>query len=131
ALWFSGLGVALVFYQLGFEFMAVFQGVIATLMSLLFIYYGVTLGEKWSMSIHKGVVLVAAGLMSAFLFYFAFQRVLTKFNLISDFFSVRKFVENLHLFSRQVLIESFLSVLLLAIILFVTLIGVGTVSREE
>ena len=144
ALWVAGLGVGAIYLVLGAELLAIVQWIISTLMTIAFIFFSVIFGEFYSAGKNKGqnqtIAVEAKNRRGDFLLTvlsiilgtsFAVVIWICSKNLVVVPYEVITSQNDLNAVGRILTQENFLSVEVLALLLFLTLVGGGVVARFE
>ena len=132
ALWVAGLGVGGIYLTLGAEFLAIVQWMISTLVTLSFVFFSVVFGEynaPPSRTFGNGFLLTLLALGVGI--SFAGVIGLGARDLMVVIPAVETMGNELKVIGRLLTQENLLSLEVLALTLFLTLIGGGVVARLE
>jgi NADH:ubiquinone oxidoreductase subunit 6 (subunit J) len=134
ALWVAGLGIGGLYLTLGAEFLAIIQWIISTLVTIGFIFFAVMFGEFNSavktqkLSRNEIITLSLAVVLGI---CFAMIVWLGAGNLDSQIVAAPDQVSDLSAFGHKLIEEHFLSIEVLALTLFLVLLGGGVIARSE
>lgn len=132
ALWVVGLGIGAIYLTVGAEFLAIVQWLVSTLVTVSFIFFSVMFGEyhaphnKWGGS-HPWLTFLSLGLGTGFAVLIgraAKELPETSLVLSSD-------VADLRVLGRVITHDNLLSLEVLALVLFLVLVGGGVVARSD
>jgi len=125
SLWICGLGVGGIYLSLGAEFIAIFQWIVATLTGLMFVFYSILLGgREQSISWTKFLLVVGLGVTFLWITWLCVQTVPA---WESPLFKS----EGLVALGERLIQEHLLPLEILAITLFLTIVGSGVIARPE
>ena len=144
ALWITGLALGSLFLSLGAEFLAVLEWIVSTLVALSFLFYAVMLGEygvndvrSWAERIVYGIVALAVGGGFCFMIYLGASH-LPGGDISAQIFGFQTEIlvgngesGDLSKLGRLLIEENLLSLETLALMGFLSLVGVGVISRPE
>lgn len=132
ALWIAGLGVGCIFLTLGAEVLAILQWIVSTLVAISFVFFAVMFGEYGKqhqlMDRRRAVALALCGVIGA-----AFAGVvwLGGAPLPGELLAVPTSGNDMQAVGRTLTDNHLLSLEILALTLFLVLIGGGVVARPE
>lgn len=137
ALWVAGLGVGCIYLTLGVEVLAIIQWIVSTLVAISFSFFGVMFGEYGSQS-HSSTFLsrgdrkllltglgILIGACFAALIWFGDGQS------PSDFLTIPETGNDMVALGKSLTENHLLSLEVLALTLFLALIGGGVVARPE
>ena len=133
ALWVAGLGIGALYLTVGAEFLAIVQWIVSTLVTISFVFFAVMFGEfnhpRSQSSPKKGRFLVFLSILLGAAFAGVIglgSRELPVSKLAQENFS-----GDLSNVGRALTQENLLSLEVLALILFLVLVGGGVIARSE
>lgn len=136
ALWTCGLSASGLFLVLGAEFLAVVQAVVSTLSALALSIYAVNFGEYGEKPAHQDrrpaarvVLPVFAGLSLAAILWLGFRRMPGALAFEARVLSDSE--KDLAGVARLLVSEHLISVEVLAVTLFLAIVGAGVIARAE
>jgi NADH:ubiquinone oxidoreductase subunit 6 (subunit J) len=132
SLWIAGLGVGAIYLTLGAEMLAVVQWIVSTLVAISFVFFAVMFGEYGpgeSLKLDRGLVKVGLaallGLGFSWMIWFGASRIpeqaLTQPPAGADVEAIGRVLTRQHLLSLEVL----------ALTLFLVLVGGGVIARPD
>ncbi len=132
ALWVVGLGIGGIYLTLGAEFLAIIQWVVSTLVAISFVFFAVLFGEYSSSSaqvtrrnvVLSGLSLVLGGMFAVIIW-------LGAHGIPENFLVDAKKGDNLALIGRALTQDHLLSMEVLALTLFLVIVGGGVIARFE
>ena len=133
ALWVAGLGVGAIYLTLGAEVLAIVQWIVSTLVAISFIFFSVMFGEYGQREIQiafdrrlvKTGMAVLLGLGFAWVIWFGAR------HLPSDQYSQSMEGSDMAALGKTLTNQHLLSLEVLALTLFLVLIGGGVIARPE
>ncbi len=132
ALWVAGIGVGAMYLTVGAEFLAITQWIVSTLVAISFVFFSVMFGEYnyTAPREKKGSYLI---LVLSLLLGFGFSVViwLGSKELPEVFLALNKEGSDLNSVGKMLTQDNLLSLEVLALILFLVLLGGGVVARSE
>ena len=132
ALWVAGIGVGAIYLTVGAEFLAIIQWIVSTLVAISFVFFSVMFGEynHTAPKEKKGSYLI---LVLSLLLGFGFSVViwLGSKELPEVFLALNKEGSDLNSVGKMLTQDNLLSLEVLALILFLVLLGGGVVARSE
>lgn len=135
ALWVVGLGVGAIYLTVGAEFLAIIQWIVSTLVTISFVFFSVMFGEynppkeQSKKSASQGVLLLALSVILGLSFSAIIW--LGAESLPETAFVVEPKSGDLSSLGRVLTHENLLSLEVLALTLFLVLVGGGVVARFE
>jgi NADH:ubiquinone oxidoreductase subunit 6 (subunit J) len=132
ALWVAGLGVGAMYLTVGAEFLAVIQWIVSTLVTISFIFFSVMFGEYNSVKTPlkgENIVLIVLALSLGAVFTAVIW--VGSQGLPEITFQISGSPADLALIGRKLTQENFLSLEVLALTLFLVLVGGGVIARSE
>ena len=137
SLWIVGLGIGALYLTLGAEFLAIIQWIVSTLITISFIFFSVMFGEYNFVVIEKpyrsiwmvGLFTLLIGGGFTFMIYLGSGPASIHFHSIVAQVSLEKL--DLQSIGRALTQKNFLALEVLALILFLVLVGGGVVARIE
>jgi NADH-quinone oxidoreductase subunit J len=132
ALWVAGLGVGGMYLNMGAEFLAIIQWIVCTLVTISLIFFAVMFGEYSTVPTKKTrknfllpfLSLVLGGLFAALILFGAK-------NLPKNLLEVPSQGSDLNVVGQKLTQGNLLSLEVLALTLFLVLVGGGVVARSE
>ena len=132
ALWVTSLGVGGLYLTMGAEFLAIIQWMISTLTTLSFIFFSVMFGEYNSATAKENRKdILRIGLAIALGVGFTAIIALGSRPLIEGLLLMPREDIDLSLLGKQLTEDHFLSLEVLALTLFLVLVGGGVIARSE
>jgi NADH:ubiquinone oxidoreductase subunit 6 (subunit J) len=132
ALWVAGLGVGAMYLTVGSEFLAIVQWIISTLVTLSFVFFAVMFGEyNAPKARHSGINILLTSLSVALGFCFAAVVWLGSKDLPDNFHVPPTGGNDLEVVGRTLTQNNLLSLEVLALTLFLVLVGGGVIARSE
>ena len=132
ALWVAGLGVGGIYLTIGAEFLAIVQWIVSTLLTITFVFFAVMFGEYHSAQIQRTKqewVLVLLSTLSGIGFSFVIW--LGSKELSFDPSILKNNGIELKVLGQILIEKNFISLEVLALTLFLVLVGGGVVARFE
>lgn len=133
SLWVAGLGVGAVYLTLGAEFLAIVQWIVSTLVTISFLFFAVMFGEyhqpEKTREIKKDLFVQISALVLGCVF--AVMLGLISSNLPTGPQTEFADGSDLKIVGRLLTQENLLSLEVLALTLFLVLVGGGVVARYE
>ncbi len=132
ALWVAGLGVGGMYLILGAEFLAIIQWIVSTLVTIAFIFFSVMFGEYNSpapRAIGNGLLLTLLSVVIGVGFTVVIWLGVKE--LPTSSFIVESGSNDLELMGQMLTQENLLSLEVLALTLFLVLVGGGVIARLE
>ncbi|MFZ9595164.1 MAG: NADH-quinone oxidoreductase subunit J [Bdellovibrionia bacterium] len=132
ALWVAGLGVGAIYLTIGAEFLAMVQWVVSTLVTISFVFFSVMFGEYKTSVSHETSnpwVLKFFALVLGLGFAGVIGVGTQNFSLKN--FSVDSGGADLALIGQKLTQENLLSLEVLALTLFLVVVGAGVIARSE
>ncbi len=132
ALWVAGLGIGAVYLTLGAEFLAIVQWIVSTLVTISFLFFAVMFGEYDPPEVKKtGKTLFVQMISMVLGCVFAILLGLMSRSLPSGPQTEFADGSDLKILGRILSQENLLSLEVLALTLFLVLVGGGVVARSE
>lgn len=132
ALWVAGLGVGAIYLTLGAEFLAIIQWIVSTLVTISFIFFSVMFGEYNAPVIrNSGNDLLLAVLSIVLGAGFAAVIWLGANVIPESAFVMVASGNDLGVLGKSLTQDHLLSLEVLALVLFLVLVGGGVVARSE
>ncbi len=132
ALWVAGLGIGAVYLTLGAEFLAIVQWIVSTLVTISFLFFAVMFGEYHPPAAKRNSKTLFVQIVSLVLgCIFTICIALISRNLPSGPQTEFADGSDLRLVGRVLTQENLLSLEVLALTLFLVLVGGGVVARSE
>jgi len=132
ALWVAGLGVGAMYLTVGAEFLAIIQWIVSTLVTISFVFFSVMFGEyNAPRAPIKGESVLKVLLSLLLGAAFAAVICLGSQGLPESALVPAGAVTDLALVGRKLTQENLLSLEVLALTLFLVLVGGGVISRSE
>jgi NADH:ubiquinone oxidoreductase subunit 6 (subunit J) len=135
ALWIGGLGAGGLFLSQGAELLAITQWVVSTLVSMSFLFYAVMFGEYGvtdSRALSKKLIELFAPLVVGVAFVVA---LLLGFKHVSDTVALvppdKKLGQGVAQLGEVIIRDHLLSLEILALTLFLVIVGAGVVARPD
>jgi NADH:ubiquinone oxidoreductase subunit 6 (subunit J) len=132
ALWVAGLGVGAMYLTVGAEFLAIIQWIVSTLVTISFVFFSVMFGEYNAPKTpikSEGILMIIVPLLLGG----AFAAViwLGSAGLPESALVPAEGLTDLALVGRKLTQENLLSLEVLALTLFLVLVGGGVIARSE
>lgn len=132
ALWVAGLGVGAMYLTVGAEFLAIIQWIVSTLVTISFVFFSVMFGEyNASKEEPKGNTILMTVLSVLLGAAFAGIIWLGSEGLPTSALAPAGGVTDLSLIGKKLTQENLLSLEVLALTLFLVLVGGGVIARSE
>lgn len=132
ALWVAGLGVGAVYLTIEAEFLAIVQWMVSTLLTITFVFFAVMFGEynpiKKRRSRYEILLVIFSVIIGT---GFSFVIALGTQGLLTDPTLLKGGPTDLKALGKLLVEQNFLSLEVLALTLFLVLVGGGVVARFE